>query len=86
MALMNHPFAAPSIALLALHPRGRSWGLGAFLAVLAPQIHRVGAALLDSQSEQVFAFASASRASEWEVWASSLTRPDVLLLLLVAHR
>jgi hypothetical protein len=44
MALMSHPFALPSLVLLALH---RHWKIGAaaYVGVLMPQIIRVGAAI-----------------------------------------
>lgn len=80
MALMNHPFAAPTLLLLALHPRGRTWGLGAFLAVLAPQILRVAAALTKPDTD-VLAFAPLA-SFDPGVFLSSIGHGDVVLLLL----
>ncbi len=44
MAVMNHPFALPALALLSLHPR-RRLAVGTLGIVLLPQIVRVAAAL-----------------------------------------
>ncbi len=83
MALMNHPFAAPTVLLLAVQPRGRTWGLGAFLLVLAPQILRVAAALLGDEPAQVFALTAAPTEAREAASAllSSLRHGDVLVLL-----